>query len=406
MTALPNFADFVAMTGPAYFTSPDRLLNEAVQQSYILPRFLKGKDMDRVIQGGDRILDDVMFDDASTFQNYDPNEEFTWSQPQVVTEQALDWRHSLDHMSWTDHEVLRNAPSSMSRDRAKVQYKRLKKKIEQRCFTSIVNGMEDKLWQSPFDKSGQMETNTGKEQMSIPAVISDDPTNYHAGSSGNWTTIMGINPANERRWRNQRATYDFDDPDDTDGDNDGLFDAFDTMWLSTGFIPPTGVGEEYFEALTRSQFIACSHAGLNMYKRLLRASNDTLVSKQDPAYGSPQYGGIDLVHVTQLNAGSSANGGKGHIFDRHTTDGSYTTEAYDEDGNDSSGTAEANAVDGHRYWWINGTYCTPVYHSERYFWRKPPYTLERQPFTYVAPVDTWWNIFWSSRQRMGIVSPQ
>ena len=151
-TALENFTDFVKLTGPAYYTSAEEFLNEAVKTTYSLPRFLRGKGMDKVIQSGDKIQDDVMFDESRTFQNYKPNEEFTWTQPQVATEMSIPWRFSLDHMSWTDQEVTLNMDSGYSRSYATVQYKRLRKKIEQRMWTSIVNGMEERICSTPLGR--------------------------------------------------------------------------------------------------------------------------------------------------------------------------------------------------------------------------------------------------------------
>lgn len=408
-TALQNFLDFAKMTGPAFLTGPDALLNEAVKQSYSISRFLRGRGMDEVIQSGDRILDDVMFDEANTFINYQPNEEFNYTQPQVITEQAIDWRFSFDHMSFTEHEVILNAGSRLNRRAAAVQYKRIKKKMEMRVSTSIINGMEKKLWQLASSQTGaefaaaDMESQGGTEQFSIPNFISDDPNNFEASG---WTTLMSINPANEARWRNQRETYAFADPDDQDSSGDGLYDAFDNMHLKVQFVPPE-FEQENFESLNYEayrQAIFASRKGVNLYKRLLRASNDLLVTRQDAAYVRPQYGGIDIVYVTQMDAGTVASGGTGHIFDRHTTDGSYV-EVYDEDGNNAAGSPVTNAVDGNRFYWCNGNYLIMVFHGERYFRRTGEFTLDKQPFTHVAPVDTWWNTFLRSRQRQGIVSP-
>ncbi len=386
-TALSNFTDFVKMTGPAYFTSPDKFLNEAVKTTYSLPRFLKGKGMDKVIQSGENIKDDVMFDEARTFQNYQPNAEFTWTQPQVATEQSIEWRFSVDHMSWTDHEITLNMNSGFSREYAQVQYKKLRKKIEQRCWTSIINGMEEKIWAPSSTTSGlssEVETATGSEQYSIPVLITENETDYHS-ANGSWTTIMGIDPATESKWRNQVSSYDYTDPDDSDGDGDGLIDAFDDMLTKVGFIPPD-FHKEHFEGANvehSRQFIACSRGGLNLYKRMLRASNDTLVRKQDASYNRPQFDGIDLVYVAQLDSLS-------HTWRTNTT---AATE-----------TAYTNA--GYRYWWLNGNYVTPIYHNERYFFKKDPFFLEKQPYTWVCPIDVWWNVFCHSRQRQGIVAPQ
>lgn len=386
-TALQNFTDFVKFTGPAYYSSPDKFLNEAVKTTYSMPRFLKGKGMDKVVQSGENIKDDVMFDEARTFQNYQPNAEFTWTQPQVATEQSIEWRFSIDHMSWTDHEITLNMNSGFSREYAATQYKKLRKKIEQRMWTSIINGLEEKLWQGVTTTAGlssQMETASGSEQYSIPAFITEDTTNYHA-ANGSWSTIMGIDPATESKWRNQVETYDYDDPDDSDGDGDGVIDAFDNMLTKIMFVPPD-FHKEHFEgenAEHSRQFIACSRGGLNLYKRLLRAANDTLVRKQDASYNRPQFDGIDLVYVAQLDSLS-------HTWGTNTT----------------AATETAYTTDGYRYWWLNGNYLTPVFHSERYFFKKDPFFLEKQPYTWVCPVDCWWNVFMHSRQRQGIVSPQ
>ena len=382
-TALQNFTDFVKFTGPAYFSGPGEFLNEAVKKSYIMSKFLRGKDLDKTIQSGENIKDDVMFDEARTFQNYQPNAEFTWTQPQVATEQSIEWRFSIDHMSWTDHEITLNMNSGFSREYATVQYKKLRKKIEQRMWTSVINGMEEKIM-AGSGLSADMESAGGSEQYSIPMVVTEDTTNYHCASGG-WVTIEGIDPATESKWRNQVETYDYDDPDDTDGDRDGLIDRFDDMLTDTGFTPPDFHREHFEESgITHNkQFIACSKGGLNLYKRLLRDSNDLLVRRQDAAYPSPTFDGIELLRVAQMDAMT-------HIWNTNAT----------------AGTETGYATDGYRYYWLDGDYFTPVFHSERYFFKKEPFFLEKQPYTYVAPVDCWWNCFCHSRQRLGIVAPQ
>lgn len=388
-TALSNFTDFVKSTGPAYFTSADQFLNDAVKTTYSFSRFLKGKGVDKVIQGGENIKDDIMFDEARTFQNYQPNAEFTWTQPQVMTEQSIEWRFSMDHMSWTDHEVTLNMNSGFSREYAKVQYKKLRKKIEARMWTSMINGLEEKLWatagaSTTSTEASQMEAATGSEQYSILSFITEDTTNYHCVNGG-WSTIEGIDPATESGWRNQVSEYDYDDPDDSDGDRDGLIDKFDEMLTNVGFVPPD-FHREHFEPSNENhntQVIFCSNGGLNLYKRLLRDSNDMLVRKQDAAYPNPTFDGIEMYRVAQLASVS-------HAWDTTTT----------------AGTETGYSVDGYRYFWIDTKYITPVFHSERYFFKKDPFFLEKQPYTWIAPVDCWWNLFCHSRKRLGIVAPQ
>ena len=400
-TALSNFTDFVKFTGPAYFTSAEQFLNEAVQQTYALPRFLRGKGYDKVIQSGSTIKDDVMFDEANTYQRYRPNEEHTWTQPQVAVEQEINWRFSMDHMSWTDQEIELNMDDGYSRAYAKVQYKRLRKKIEQRMWTSMLNGMEGDLWASAHTTAveAEMEQADGKEAYSLGAFITEDTTNFHPVG---WTTIMGIDPANEEKWRNAVSLYNFDDPFVLGSvDAGSLIQAFDDIWLKLGFIPPD-FHREHFEPMNLQayrNFIAASRAGMNLYKAALREENDTLVRKQDAAYNAIQYSGVDLVYIAQIDSGRSD--GASAIYEH---DGSRTA-AYDEAGDNSSGNAVAGARDGRRFWFVNGNYVTPIYHSKRYFYKKDPYSLEKQPWTWVAPVDCWNNMFCHSRRRQGIIAP-
>jgi hypothetical protein len=66
----------------------------------------------------------------------------------------------------------------------------------------------------------------------------------------------------------------------------------------------------------------------------------------------------------------------------------------------------ASTIDsGARYWWVNGNYLTPIFHSRRYFEKHEVLRHPNQPFTYVQVVDCWWNLFCNSRQRQGIVAP-
>ena len=386
MAHLTAFTDFVNLTGPAVMTSPDKLINEAVTQSYILSRFLRGRDMAEIVQGGDEIKDWVMFDESNTGTNYSPNERFTWANPQVSTEIKVPWRFSADHMSWTDQEIELNVPSGLTRAATKVAYKNLYKLKEQRLQTSIVKFMESKLFQDPGepDNSGytNMEGSTGTEQYSLLAFIEEDSTNFHAEG---WTNIMGVNPATEDKWRCQQESYAYANIDTQ------LFPAFDAIWQDLNFIPPpavvAGLSTDVFEDQILSasrQFIACSKGGINKVQEILRDSNDTLVSKQDAAYNNPKYSGVDFVRIAYLDSLSFV---------------------WDGSAGSTPGTETGFTTDGYRYFCINGNYIKPIFHNRRYFHKHPTMRPSDQPFTTICPVDTWWNLFCSSRQRQGIVYP-
>jgi len=379
-TALSNFTDFNRVTGPTYLTGADQLINEAVKHAYILGRILKGRGMDEVIQAGTKIKDDIMFDESSTYAHYKPNATFTWSNPQVVEELEVPWRFSVDHKSWTDQEVELNDPGGLTKSATKVAYKKLKRIKEQRMWTSMLNGVENDLWANAGGQTAEMETATGEKPYSIPAFITENTT-YHARG---WTNVMTQDPASQSKWRNQTEGYTYDAPDNSDT---GLFAAFDTMFYKVRFKPP-GTRDQYFtDPGLNKQMICCSRDGLNQYQRLLRDGNDSYISKEDPAYVAPAYGGIELVYVAALDTATL-------YADVLAT----PTAEYAED----SGSAASN---GPRYWWINGNFIKPIFHARRYFTQHNPMRHPNQPFTTIQPVDCWWNLFCTSRQRHGMISP-
>lgn len=395
-SALSTFNDFVNATGPSFLTSAEDVVNEAQKRNYLLRRFLKGQDASEVIQGGATIKDDILLDEQNTFQFYQPNETFTWKNPQVLSQWEINWRFGVDHMSWTDQEIELNVSSGMTQTARHQMYKRLKRVREQRMWTSMLNGMEDQLFKVP--EVNNQEADTGKEPYSIPAFINEESNGLFGSTATGapgaaWTTVQGINGANESRWRNAKVTYSTsaaNPPGTGDPTVNNILAAFDDMCLTIKFdTPPTR--EEYFEndALYR-QFIACSKAGLNKYKQIMRASQDQFVteSRQDPNYNRPQYAGIDLQYVEALDTAA--------LYANDTAANALQTEMA------GAGTAEDN---GPRYYWINANYMKIVFHTTRYMKKHAVKDHPNQPFTHVAPCDTWYNLVARSRQRHGIVAP-
>jgi hypothetical protein len=413
MPSITQFNDFMQSTGPAYLKSADAVINEAVKNNYVLSRLLKEKASETLVQGGTSIKDVIVFDDASTYQKYQPNDTFTWSNPQVTDTLSAPWRFSMDYMSWTDQEVELNDGD------AKVMYKRLKRIKEMRMWTSMLNGMENDLWAPSQGNSTNMEGSGGKEPYGLPAFITEDigaVTTFgeRGGRPIGWTTVLGIDPDTDGRWSNQISFYDRALPANDaatsktfGGFNSGtrtvhaLFGAFDEMYLKVQFKAPL-TQRQYFEETNFSrQMILCSRLGLNQYKRSLRATNDMLVSPQDSAYNTPTFSGIPLEYCANLDDAAIFPIGNASVNDdKSGRDGAtlVTTSGGSETG--------STTIDkGARYWFVNGQYLTPIFHSTRYMKKHDVMRHPNQPFTWVQPVDCWWNLFCNSRQRHGIIAP-
>ena len=464
-THIKNFLDFMEATGPVYLTGPDVLINEAVKRNYLFGDLIREKN--QAIQGGNEIRDVLMMDDARSFQFYQPNETFTYSNPQVMDTITANWRFSMDHMTFTDAEVELQGGAGLSADATKAMYKNLKRSKEQRMVTSMVNGMEEALFKpTQGGNFAEMEGATGKQPYSIPALITENciqTTLDGGGAAGlrgglpiqtgtseggavgtGTTTILGIAPSTTgtgQRWTNEVVFYDstaalgMSSGGVNDGNGTAAFNgnkktinptaadqmpynsfsaidvysflgAFDDMYLRLQFRPPPTF-EAYFENVQfNRQKILCSREGLNLYKRALREENDRLVVQTDAAYNQPTYSGVPLTYIAELDTAAI------HPAATGATAGLYTHTEMDAAGatlSTSDGATEqgANVIQpGPRYYFINGDYLTPVLHSNRYMEKHEVMRHPNQPFTYVQITDSWYNIIANSRQRHGIIAPQ
>jgi len=393
-SALSVFNDFMKATDSAVLTNADHITNEAVKNNYLLRRFMKGRGPEEVLQGGKTIKDQIMFDEDSTFEYYQPNATFTWQNPQVLEEWEIQWRFCVDHMSWTDHEIELNAGGGLSSKARHAVYKRLRKVKEQRLWTSLINGVDNSLFAAP--EADAMEAAGGTKPYSIPAFINEASNGLYVGDGGTWSTKMGIDPTatGKTKWKPKTATYAVGNHGGlaSHDNTQGILAAFDNMYLSVKFsAPPTK--QEYFENdnLYR-QFIACSKKGITDYGAILRLQQDRFaVSPQDPAFIKPTYAGIELEYVSDLDTAA---------LYRDADDNSNHAE-----GSTYAVAASGAPTYGPRYYWINANYLKPVFHTKRYMHRHDVMTHPNQPFTHVQPVDCWMNLVCQSMQRQGIVSP-
>ena len=415
---LSTFNDFVDVTGPAFITSARGIVNEAVKNTYLLGRFLRGRPDSQILSGGRVIRDTILFDEDTTAENYLPNQSFTWRNPQVLENWEINWRFTTDHSSWTDQEILLNINDGMTKTARHQAYKNLKWAKEQRMWTSKLNFLEDRLTSQP--DTSTMESATGADQYSIFSFVNEygaDPSETATAYTGlgeglfgkaaaqdgvgaglnlssvtNWATVEGITPATvlgTGKWSPQQQAYT-----EETGVTDPISRAFDSMFQDVKFVPPP-TRTEYFENENMvSQFILTSKVGITQYQSELRGSQDTFVTvgRQDPAYVNPQYAGIDLIRIANLDTAE--------VYPASAVAGTGTTVAA------TAPTTEGQASYlGPRYYWLNSRYLVPMFHTERYMTQHPTMRHPNQPYTTIKTCDTWWNLICRSRQRQGVVFP-
>lgn len=401
-TDIDTFADLMKSQGPAFLSGENDILNLASKRTYTLTRFLQGKTKEEMLQGGSKIKDTIMFNARSDYQHYKPNQEFDYSNPQVLNEWEVDWRFTTDNMQWTDHELGLNS-GQMTKTAKIHRFKSLKRKLEMNMMTNFLNQMDNDLWLQP--NAATMEGAAGTAPYSIPVFINEwsnasSAANGAGGTSGSglpghpaggtvWTKIQNIAPGSGGisggKWQNELVSYS----DVAASSSENLFRALSKMFYLLHYDrmpkqPSLG------EASTWPNFIATSLAGVLNFERLLRVSQDAfLAGRQDPSFPNPTFRGVPVVYIEDLNTAS--------IFRTGSTDTSF--------GNEASNANVGNGfASGPRYFVITGQYFCPVWHSERYFWKKNV-DLPRQPFNHVQVVDCWHQFLARARNRNGLVYP-
>lgn len=383
MASLSDFTDFVKGTAPAWASSQEAFINELQYNNYPLSRFLKGRETSEVFQNGERIKDGIILDEAGTFQMVSPETESVWTNTQTLTTWEIPWRFAQCHMSWTAQEVELNEGSSAA------TWKRVKKIKQSGLATDIVNGLDRKLFAQPqYTKMESFTADPGEPQ-SIPALVNEytnglwgvnavgDPYGTTAGTN----TVQGISPLTKSRWKPVQKSYG----SLTALTAGNLTDAFDDIYLDLQFRSP-GTMNEYFENVNMfRQVIYTSKDGIIDYKRLTRAENDVTVSpsKQDPAWNSPTYSGIPLERAPQLETELLYGTASAYVAESTTT----------------------NNNTGGRYYWINANFMKMAFHSNYYFKYLDVFSPEKNRTKYVLPIQTWFNLYATSRRHHGIVYP-
>lgn len=360
---LSTFTDFVAATKVARMSPPNEILNEAVLRTHFLKHMTKGTDPARYVRTGRAIKDDVKFSNTGTFQFMKPGATFNPVEQDTTKEIEVGWRFSVVISPFNDATV------DLNEGDAKSIFFNYKKKLRLDAVSDHWDGSERALFAVP---TVDMEDGSGERPpaFSIPAFVNGQVNGLPPG----FTTIMGINPANEDRWRPQLQTYDASNPA---SETTGLFTAMDELFLDVHFESPEGDQEYFQDTRMNQQKIITNRDGVTMYRRLLRGGNDQFTPRSDPAYQNPMYSGIPVRYIAVLDEA---------LLDL------------------TNGTAWAAGQPG--FYFLNLDELFPVWHPARYMEQVGPVSGGIfQPFSHAIYWRTYYNIFCRSRQRQGFIQP-
>lgn len=357
---LSQFADFVTATYQYNLKAQNDsgILAEAVNQTYLTGALLKGKKASQVIKSGKDIRSYSQFSTGSQTGFYLPGDTFNTSIEDLDTTITQYFRYLHDAFAYTKQEIEQNMPGTDDFNTQQRIFDLIKNK-RQGCRVSTYNTIESAWWTTPAIAT--MDTAaTANRPYSIRCYITEDGL-----APSGFTTVAGVNPSTQSKWRNQVSNYTAGSIDTT------LKPAFADMWRKVGFMSPPMM-QQYISDTNFSRFLILTDInGAKKYQQLTEEANDRLVGdgKDLGVYaGDLPYNGIPVKYIKEMD-------GLGYA----------TTQP--------------------RFFWINTDYLFPVWHSSAYFAEEEPMRAVNQPYVWVVHVDTWYQLICTSRQRLGIVCP-
>lgn len=371
--------DVFRTTPPGFASGPEVYVNEASLAGYITTRMQTGRELAQMLDGGESIRDDIIFDVESSRQVYNPNEPLNYKLINTITQHQAPWCFVAYSISYTEHELGLNFGQLRSSAQKKV-FKKIYKAKMTNLWTDISNGEEAAAWAQPVV---QMEQSGSRTLQSLVHFANEFPLGLAPGI----TTVQQLAPAAFAKWAPVQGTY-VGGLSGTLAEKQALaanvFGAMTRQYRLMSF-DRMPYGPEYSDPKTRPDFIAASLRGVQLYEDSLRVSNELLLgNRQDPAFPDPMFRGMPVHYFPQLdNALIHSLGG--------TAFGSEATAT----------------VTGPRFFFVNTRYGKRVWKDDRYFEQRfVDMGAVGQPFTTVMVVDSWGNYFCHSRRKfMGIVSP-
>lgn len=357
--SLVNHRDFLEATRDQRVVSKDVLLNETTKNNYFFFSQMM-KRSEKKFKGGTKLVDKIQGESNGSFSFYSPNDEFAPQQIDTLKTIEVNWAFAQSHYVLIKETAVLNAGDPIA-------YLDYVKSLEQSCVVDTIDGLEEALWDTP--DSATMESSSADPRVSYSLLCYNTrdglaPSSTNGGVTGaDWTTLQNLAPSTESWYRNKFKSYNAATPDDPDS---GLISSFDDIVLQTKFEMPDALRKYGQDDDLKKHCITTSRDGITFYKARLRALNDRMEMLRDPAINGPQFNGVPLIYVAEL---------------------------------DNQGWTD-NQPD---YLFWNFNYLIPWFHTDMYLDEVITDGGSKQPNSTVIYKFTWYNLICRSRRRQGRV---
>jgi hypothetical protein len=304
------------------------------------------------------LVDQIQAGTAGSFGFYSPNDEFSPRQVDTLKTIEVNWAFAQSHYVIVEETATLNEGDPDA-------YLSYVDSLEMGCIVDTVNGLEEALWAAP--NSATMESASADPRVPYSLLCFNTrsgtlPATGVDGADASWTTLQTINPTTDSWFQNATATYDDTQPDNLDA---GLLQAMDLIVMRTGFEMPDALRKYSTDDALQKHVIVTNEDGIRFYKARLRAVNDRMERLVDPSINGPQFGGVPLKYVSEL-------------------DDLWTAGQPD-------------------YLFYNLNYLWPWFHATKFMAEKIADGGAKQPNTTVVYKFSWYNLICRSRRRQGRV---
>lgn len=374
-----QFNNFLVNTREARLTGPREIVNDLARLNYLWFDMARGTGGRVNIQSGREISDTIKLQPFSNSTMFVPGSSRSPSRGPTDVRIYVPWRMSETSRTWTEAEI------DLNNGDAFTTFKDFETSLFMDLNTDHAGFLDDKLWTVP--NQSLMEVRTQGENYlpySIPTLITENGIR----APGWTTTVEFVDPSTaiNANWRNAVETYDAGAPENS---RNGLFAAFDKMFLDIDYRPPAGLQRYFTNDNMKMLKIVTNKAGHVLMQRLIRdANNITRAGPQDPGYPDPQYQGVPIMYCAALDSALLEESGA--VVGG--AEGTYANTAYDND--------------RPRFFFINTKYLKIVGHQKHFLRETDPKegSLDQRD-TFAVWKETWWNLVCTSRRRQGLVRP-
>ena len=418
---LPGFTDWFNGIGANYLTKPSELQNNLTRHNYMGRFFHAGRDMSKMLKGGQSLRHAVNLTLDGNVGYYTPGQVRNFNNEQGIEYATSGWTFEEGFLSYLDAEMdLQGIEGAFDAGTLLQKFTDFLMYKEQNMFTEYNEHRERTYWATPnaalMEQTQALPMDRPREAMPINAFVNVfTAADHNVAADGlppGFNTLLGLDPRDyvnpelnidletglaKSPWDNQRIYYS---QAGVAGAAQNLGRAMSrcgraSMFERMPMRPDLGQGSNLNSMEFAQYGILTSNLGIESYERTLEAGNERFRSDgyQDLHFSGLKFDGKPITWVEELDTAeiypenNTATGLPAGEVPRLVREGQTSSRAP-------------------HYYFLNFKQgLLEFYHQKHMFQAETPYFLPDQPDVHVRRHSIWRNLHCESRRVLGVVAP-